>query len=267
MALTYCTLASGSGGNCLWVKGGGVEILVDCGISARATALRLESIGHSLKDVSAVVCTHGHGDHIAGASVLLRRHDLRLYATDGTRRMLPAKLPQEQLEPLAPNGRTRIGGLTVRTVPTPHDAPESVALAISDHESALGIVTDLGTPTGAVAELLSSVDALVLESNHDLQMLADGPYPQWLKKRIQGNFGHLSNEQGAALLLRLAHPKLQQVTLAHLSEENNTPDLARAAAEAVLGRSSANPRLRIAEQANPGEPFQVRVRGQMALPF
>jgi phosphoribosyl 1,2-cyclic phosphodiesterase len=268
MPLRYCVLASGSSGNCLWVAGGGVEILVDCGISARATARKLESVGRDLGRVSAVICTHCHGDHVAAAPMLTRRHGIDLWGTPATLRQLPAKPAPERLRPMASGSEIRLGGLTIRSVPTPHDAPESVALVVTDGEHSLGVVTDLGTPTPGILAALEGVDALHLEMNHDPKMLEDGPYPFWLKKRIRGDFGHLSNQQGAELLQRLAHPGLQHVTLAHLSEENNSPDLARAAAERALERTSFSPQLTIAQPYEPGRPIELGAkRGQLALPL
>ncbi len=268
MALTFCLLASGSQGNCLWVRGGGVELLVDCGLSARLTGKRLASVGQSLASVSAVLVTHLHGDHVAGAPVLARRHGLEIHCTEGTLRGLPSGVPLEKRRQLPYGGRLRVGGLTVHTLPTSHDAPQSVALRISDGQTSLGVVTDLGTARPELARALAGVDGLVLEMNHDLEMLANGPYPEGLKRRIRGNWGHLSNAQGAELLRSLLHSGLQHVTLAHLSEHNNTEALAREAAEAVLRDGPPGLRLSVAKQSAAGEPIPLRApKGQLALPF
>lgn len=268
MALTFCFLASGSQGNCLWVKGGGVELLVDCGLSARLTGKRLASAGLSLANVSAVLATHLHNDHLAGAAVLARRHGLEIHCTEGTERGLPSAVPLEQRRRLPYGGRLRLGGLTVETIPTPHDAPQSVALRISDSQTSLGVVTDLGAPRPELVRALSGVSGLVLETNHDLEMLANGPYPEALKRRIRGNWGHLSNAQGAQFLRSLLHPGLQHVTLAHLSEHNNTEALAREAAEAVLRDGPPGVDLAVARQSAPGEPVRLKApKGQLAFPF
>ncbi len=268
MSLTYCVLASGSQGNCLWLKGGGVELLVDCGLSARRTGRRLAAIGESLTNVSAVLCTHLHGDHVAGASVLTSRHGLAVHSTEGTQRGLPSGVAGERLRLLPYCGRTRLGGLTIETLPTPHDAPQSVALRISDSETSLAVVTDLGIVRPGLIRAFAGVDALVLEMNHDPTMLQNGPYPESLKRRIRGNWGHLSNEQGAQLLRAVLHTGLQHVTLAHLSEHNNTPALAQATAEAVLRDGPSAARMAIARQRAPGEPVRLRApKGQLALPF
>lgn len=258
MALSYCVLASGSSGNCLWVRGGGVQILVDCGLTARMVGRRLSEVGGRLEDVRAVVCTHLHSDHTMGAGVLARRHDLDVYATSGTRSDLPSGIPNERLHDLPYGGALTLGGLTVETVPTSHDAPQSVALRISDGESALGILTDQGAPSRAVADAFQGLDGLLLEMNHDVDMLLNGPYPERLKRRIRGNWGHLSNAQGAELLAAVLHDGLQHVTLGHISEHNNAPDLVRAAAESVLGkRHGAVPALAIALQRTAGRPVTL----------
>jgi phosphoribosyl 1,2-cyclic phosphodiesterase len=234
MAIAFSMLASGSSGNSIWVRGGGVEILVDCGLSARAISRRIADAGGDLRDVEAVVCTHAHTDHVAGAAVLARRHDLDIYATRATLERIPNRPPEERMRELPVSGTTRIGGLSIHSLPTQHDAPDSVALVISDGDTHLGIATDLGVPTAELVKALARVDGLVLEANHDVDMLANGDYPAFLKRRISSRVGHLSNDQTAALLRQVMHPGLQHLTLAHLSEHNNAPDVARQAAESVL---------------------------------
>ncbi|MBI5546975.1 MAG: MBL fold metallo-hydrolase [Deltaproteobacteria bacterium] len=260
MALTYCVLASGSSGNCLWVRGGGVQVLVDCGLSARMTGRRLEERGGRLEDVSAVVCTHGHSDHVMGARVLAKRHGLDIYATHGTASAIPG-IPNERSRLLPCDGEVRLGGLTIRSVPTSHDAPQAVALRIDDGESSLGVVTDLGVATATVVEAFAGLDGLLVETNHDVRMLQEGPYPEPLKRRIRGRWGHLSNEQGAELLAALLHDGLQHVTIGHISEHNNTPDLARAAIEKLLAaRGGQPPKLAVAVQHRVGEPVTLAPR-------
>lgn len=254
MALSYCVLASGSSGNCLWVRGGGVQLLIDCGISARMVGRRLAEVGGRVEDLRAVVCTHGHGDHVMGASVLARKAGVDVYATAGTAQALPSGMPSERLQAMPYGGTFTIGGLTVETVPTSHDAPQAVAVRVSDGETSLGVVTDQGLPTPGIVKAFRGLDGLLLEANHDLQMLMDGPYPERLKKRIRSNWGHLSNEQGAALLAELLHDGLQHVTLGHISEHNNTPDLAREAAEGLLEkRGGTAPKLAVAVQRKVGQ--------------
>ena len=234
MAIAFSMLASGSSGNSIWVRGGGVEILVDCGLSALAISRRLADAGGDLRDVEAVVCTHAHIDHVAGAAVLARRYDVDIHATRATLQRIPGRPPEERMRELPVSGTSRIGGLAIHSLPTQHDAPDSVALVISDGDTHLGIATDLGAPTAALVKALARVDGLVLESNHDVDMLASGPYPARLKRRILSRVGHLSNDQTAALLRQVIHPGLQHLTLAHLSEQNNAAEIARDGAESVV---------------------------------
>ena len=265
MAISYSILASGSSGNCVWVRGGGVEILVDCGLSAKAIGLCLAEAGGTLDEVSAVVCTHGHIDHVAGAAVLARRHDLDIHATAATLWSIPNHPPRERLRPMPVEGGIRIGGLAIRTVPTLHDSRDSVGLVLSDGDTHLGIVTDLGRPTQRLIRALANVDGLILEANHDLDMLLEGPYPARLKRRITSRFGHLSNDQSADLVDQLFHTGLQQLTLAHLSEQNNTPELAESAIEAVLEQHSAATRLAVASQHAPTELVTLEANAELSL--
>jgi phosphoribosyl 1,2-cyclic phosphodiesterase len=265
MAIAYCVLSSGSAGNALWVRGGGVEVLVDCGLSARNVGWRLEQVGLDLGNVQAAVCTHGHGDHVRGAAVLARRHHLDIHATEQTLGWLRGDPPVERLRAIPRGGRFAIGGLTITSVPTVHDAPGSVAFVLDDGETRLGVVTDLGVVTENVVEAFGGLDGLVLEMNHDEGMLHDGPYPWHLKRRIAGERGHLSNRQAADLLARLAHPGLQHLTLAHLSEENNRPQTARAVAEGVLASAGVSPTLAVAGVKRPSEPVVLERAGQLAL--
>lgn len=269
MAIEYCILASGSGGNSLWVKGGGVQILIDCGLSARRIAERLSDVGGDIRDIQAVVCTHGHGDHVAGAAVLARRFGIDVHATAGTLRHIRGMPPPERLRVQDVRGRFRIGGLEIRLAPTPHDAVGSCSVVVEDGETSLGVCTDLGRPTETIRRHLEGVDGLVLEMNHDVQMLLEGPYPEVLKRRIHGDLGHLSNEQSAELLASLLHQGLQHLALAHLSEQNNLPEIASEVAGRVLADASLAPNLVVAEQHRPGEPVRLRTRrkGQLGLPF
>ncbi len=270
MALTYCTLASGSSGNALWVEGGGVALLIDAGLHFKELAQRVSAIGRAPTALRAVVVTHGHGDHTAGVSVLARRTGASILCTRETFADLRAEPPEALFVPLAQASTTAIGGLIVRTQATPHDAQGSFCVTVSDGVSTLGFATDLGCATPAVEAHLAGCDGLVLELNHDLQMLLDGPYPAHLKRRIASSVGHLSNHDGAALLARLAHPGLQHVTLAHLSETNNRPALAQRAAEQALRDAPSHPRLEIAPQWTAGEPVTLYpggARGQLRLPL
>lgn len=251
------------------VRGGGVSILVDCGVAAKVVARRMRAVGLDIGEVTAVVCTHGHSDHVAGAAVLARRHGVDIYGTPTTVRRIPAEPPRERVQILPMRGVVHIGGLTVRTIPTMHDIAGSVALVVSDGDSQLAVVTDLGRPTRALVEALDGVAALAIEFNHDAEMLRTGPYPEHLKRRVRSDRGHLSNRQSAALLARVAHADLQHVTLLHLSEHNKTPELARSAAQGVLDRLDLRARVSVAEQDRPCAPIALRpnLPRQLAMPW
>ena len=265
MAMAYCVLTSGSAGNSLWLRGGGVEVLVDCGLSARRIAYRLADVGADVDEVQAVVCTHGHGDHVQGAAVLARRHGLEILGTEPTLGSLRGEPPLERLRPFACGGRFSVGRLRFESVATMHDCPGSCAFVVSDGETRLGVVTDLGVVTAGVVRALEGVDGLILEMNHDEIMLRDGPYPAFLKRRIAGSLGHLSNRQAADMLARLAHPGLQHLTLAHLSQENNRPAAALEAAEGVLDAAGVQPEVAVAGIERPCEPVTLQRTGQLML--
>ena len=268
MSIRYCPLGSGSSGNSFWVSGGGVELLVDCGLSARQLEERLVGVGGALERIDAIVCTHGHRDHILGTEILACRRGKPLWVTHQTCEFLSRKIPHELIHCLNPDGPTRIGGLSVTATPTQHDIPGSVALMLSDGEVSLGVATDLGRVTPRVVDALKSLDALILEMNHDEEMLARGPYPNHLKRRILSDYGHLSNAQAAGLLDHILHPGLTQIALAHLSEKNNTPALALAMAEAALRRHGSRAELIVCEQSRVGTPREIRRRdGCSAAPL
>lgn len=269
MAISFCILASGSTGNCMWVRGGGVEILIDCGLAAKAIEQSLEDVGLDIANVQAVFCTHGHVDHVAGAAVLARRHGIDIHATRDTLAMIPNHPPEAHLHEMPVEGFTGLGGLSIQTTPTLHDAPGSVVLRIADDETVIGLVTDLGVVTKNVTKLMRGVDALLLEMNHDRELLLYGDYPESLKRRIAGEAGHLSNDQAAALLRRVVHPGLSHLTLIHLSESNNTPAKVYAAAHAVLAQAALAPVIQIAAPCHPGPIIRLEPphSGQLGLPL
>ena len=216
-------------------------------------------------NVRAVACTHGHWDHVRGAAVLARRHDVEILGTKETLSLLRGDPPEEKLRSFPVGGRFAIGGLTLSAVPTMHDSPGSCGFVIDDGESRLGVITDLGVVTENVVTSLEGLDGLVLEMNHDEKMLRDGSYPGFLKARIRGEMGHLSNKQGADLLARLAHSGLQHLTLAHLSEENNKPEIALEMACGILSSAGIGTSVSVARASCPIEPVALERNGQLAL--
>ena len=225
MQFSISVLASGSGGNSLVVSTEHETILIDAGLSARQLTLRLRQSGFDLEKISALLVTHEHTDHIYGASTIANRWNIPVYGTTGTLSRLRLKEPRLYM-PISNMSDFAVGSLEVRSFPVPHDARDPVGFIISTHGRSLGIATDLGHFSTSHAEMLKQCSWIVLESNHDPKMLESGPYPPFLKARIKGNNGHLSNEQAATALRLIAPPRLSGVILAHLSEKNNTRDLA-----------------------------------------
>lgn len=234
--MRFASLGSGSRGNALLVESGSTLVLLDCGFGIAETERRLERLGVIAESISAVLVTHEHSDHIGGVFRFARRHSIPVWLTHGTLTGAPQKdvvLPEIQLI----DGHTRyaLGDLEVLPFPVPHDAREPVQYVFSDGDSRLGVLTDAGSLTPHIIEMLDRCDALVLECNHDREMLAASSYPPSLKRRISGRLGHLANDVAASLLDRIDVSRLQHVVAAHLSEQNNRPSLATAALAAALG--------------------------------
>jgi phosphoribosyl 1,2-cyclic phosphodiesterase len=232
----FCTLASSSRGNVVYVAGGSTALLIDCGISYRRVRLALEGLGVDAASLRGVVVTHEHTDHISGLMVLLKRLRLPLYATEPTLRYLCAHdlIPRDaKIIPLYEN--VCIGDIEVSSFNTPHDAAHSIGLRLSMPDGRrVGICTDLGHVTDAVSESLNGCDLVMLESNYDPGMLFCGSYPYRLKQRIKGEHGHLSNADCADELVRLAARGTTRFVLGHLSENNNIPQLAAQTAKAAF---------------------------------
>jgi phosphoribosyl 1,2-cyclic phosphodiesterase len=234
--MRFASLGSGSQGNALLVEAHTTRILLDCGFGLAETTRRLARIGVAPSDLSAIVVTHEHEDHIGGAARFARKHRLPVWLTTGTMRGLEG-LFDPDVEVCLVRGYSgfSVGDIRVDPFPVPHDAREPAQYVFGDGASRLGVLTDAGHVTAHMQRCLSGCDALVLECNQDAEMLRTGAYPQRLKTRIAGRLGHLDNESAAALLAGLDLSRLQHVVAAHLSESNNRPDLARRALAAALG--------------------------------
>jgi len=219
----YASLGSGSKGNGTLVHYRDTCILIDCGFTLKATEQRLRGKGIAPDQIQAILVTHEHSDHIRVGVILSRRYDIPVYLTHGTHLAERArKLPKIELI----NSRQvfDIGDLQIQPVPVPHDDNEPCQFIIGNGSKKLGVVTDLGSITPFIQKHYSGLDALLLECNHDIGMLRDGPYPHSLKQRVGGKFGHLSNCQAASLLESITLDNIQQLVVSHISQQNNSVD-------------------------------------------
>jgi phosphoribosyl 1,2-cyclic phosphodiesterase len=250
------SLQSGSNGNCVYVEASRVKLLIDAGISGKQAQLRLAAIGRDIRDVDAVLITHDHNDHVRCAGVYQRKFHLPIHITPATFNAAQRDRSLGKLidvrhftagQPIA------IGDVLVHTLPTPHDGADGCAMIIDDGQSRLGVMTDLGHPFDGLDEAVATLDAVFLESNHDERMLANGPYPAFLKRRVRGPGGHLSNLEAAELIAR-SGARLRWAALAHLSSDNNTPECALATHRQIVGERVA---IHHAGRHEPAGPWEV----------
>lgn len=236
--MRFASLGSGSEGNGLVVEAGGTRLLIDCGFSPRETTRRLSRIGLEPADLAGILVTHEHSDHTAGVWGLARRCGLPVWITHGTLAALRESDADIDtsigVRLIHGESAFAVGELEVFPFTVPHDAREPVQYVVSDGARRLGVLTDTGCSTPHIEDVLSGCEALVLEANHDLDMLMGGEYPPTLKARVAGRLGHLDNGTAAGILAAIDTSRLQHVVAAHLSRKNNTPELARAAFSAAL---------------------------------
>lgn len=233
--MRFASLGSGSEGNALLVCVGETRVLLDCGFALKECIARLARLGISPEQLSAIVVTHEHGDHIGGVARLARNFALPVWLTHGTlRSQSKAFSGIAGLHEIDPHGVFSIRDMQIQPYPVPHDATEPVQFVFGDGAVRLGVLTDAGCATPHIESMLNGCDALVLECNHDSDMLMNGDYHDRLKQRVGGRLGHLSNHDAAALLARLDTGCLQHLVAAHLSAKNNTPELAVTALCGVL---------------------------------
>jgi phosphoribosyl 1,2-cyclic phosphodiesterase len=239
MSLHLYIIASGSKGNALFLQQGNTRILIDCGIGIRALTHTLDTIGVRPSRLDAVLITHEHSDHIRGLGLLLKKTEIPVYASAGTLARMSEVIPRG-FPTVSMNGTAKmIGEFTVNSIQIPHDAAEPVAYHLTAGGHRITVATDLGEVPKSLTPILASSTCLVLESNHDVHMLESGSYPDYLKERIRSRYGHLSNGQTAHALKPLRENGLRHVVLAHLSDENNDPALARESAQKALHDSAA----------------------------
>lgn len=262
--MKFSVLASSSKGNCTYVEAGNTRILVDAGLRCSGVRERLAAIGRSLGDVQAVLVTHGHSDHVSSLPVIEGKTGVPVYATDGTAATVERDGRREKPDlawnfaVFAADEPFPLGELEVEPFPVPHDAADPVGFVLRAPSGArLGFATDLGEAPPAVARRLAGCDALVLEFNHDREMLLNSDRTWALKQRILGRSGHLSNDQAAELLARIATPALRRLVPAHLSDECNLPSLALDAARRALRGAGLDPDAVLCAPVYPTPLFEV----------
>ena len=225
------SIASGSSGNCIYIGSEETHILIDAGIAAKRIESGLNDIGLKLEDIHALFVTHEHSDHIAGLGVLSRRHGIPVYTARETITELKkmktlGAVPPEVYHDVQADEEVQVGDLTVHPFAISHDAARPLAYRVSCGEKSVGVVTDLGYYSDYIVENMKGMQAVLLESNHDINMLQTGPYPYYLNRRIMGDHGHLSNESAGRLLCEVLHDQMKYIMLGHLSKENNYDELA-----------------------------------------
>ncbi|MBE6607727.1 MAG: MBL fold metallo-hydrolase [Ruminococcaceae bacterium] len=220
------TLFSGSSGNSCYVSCGDTEILIDAGKSMRATEEALSLLGTSLKNIKAIFVTHEHSDHIKGLKMISKYHRIPVYAARGTAEMLINDVPDSLINVYKAGDLLEIGNIKLLSFETPHDSRMSTGYIIEYNGRRFGYATDMGMLSRRIADMLAECEAAIVESNYDLDMLRNGPYPYVLKRRIESNTGHLDNCDCARLVSYLASHSTKRFLLAHLSAENNTPEVA-----------------------------------------
>ena len=242
--LRFRSLASGSSGNATLIEGSDglhrTRVLVDCGLGLRQLIARLAVEGIGPADLDGIFITHEHGDHIGCAPMLVARYGVPLWTSAGTAQYAAFAGLESALNLVRDGQVFAIGGIQFHPFTVPHDAREPLQLRCTDGDRVLGLMTDIGHVTGHALAALAGCHALVLESNHDVELLAQSRYPDFLKRRVGGQHGHLSNVQAAAALGALHHDRLNTVVAAHLSERNNRPELVTRAFAAVLGCGEAD---------------------------
>lgn len=234
--MRFASLGSGSKGNATLIEGDDTLVLVDCGFSAKEASRRLERLGIDPHQITAVLVTHEHGDHINGVARLSRRYDLPVYLTGGT---LMATKDRDffATRTISPHTAFTLGSLSIQPFPVPHDARDPCQFVFSHRGARLGLLTDVGSLTPHLIDCLNGVHGLLLECNYDPQMLRDGPYPASLQQRIHGRYGHLANSQAETLLKRLDTTELRLLRGMHISEKNNLASLAMNALCEGMGHS------------------------------
>lgn len=240
--MRFQAIASGSNGNCIFIESGSTRVLVDCGVSCKRITDGLKALSVSPDTISAVLITHEHSDHICGLKVFAKHYNTPVYGTRRTLTEIAEGDVKAEIDPalyraVTPGETVTIGAFSVHVIHTYHDAADPVAYRFDAPEGKVAVMTDLGHYTEEIAEELKGLNGILLESNHDIRMLEVGHYPYALKRRILGDYGHLSNETSGKLLCKILNPELKFILLGHLSEENNYPDIALMSVKSEIDQS------------------------------
>ncbi len=252
--IRIAVLGSGSSGNCAFVGCNGRALLIDAGLPAEKILSRLKATAIDPSSIEGILLTHEHGDHAGGAAALSNLLSIPIFANCATSR---AARIEARVRDFQTGTSFSLAGFSIFPFPIPHDAADPVGFTLSTERHKIGLVTDLGSAPVSIVEALAGSEALILEFNHDLEMLKRGPYPASLKSRLLGPFGHLSNDDSAELLSRVLHPRMSHLFLAHLSRVNNHPDLALFAAEKIGRRAGLEPAIHVCRQDFPTRPISL----------
>ena len=255
--MKFATIVSGSSGNCVYIEGGSTRILVDAGVTIKALKAACAGFGCLPKDISALLITHEHSDHVSGAERISRHFGLPVWASCSTWENLPFYECFSEDERHMFEYGMAIGELQLDFFRLSHDAAQPVGIIVQHEDTRLAIATDTGCVTPSMARMLRDCDGYVLEANHDKEMLMHGPYSYSLKRRVLSDRGHMSNEQAALALRELAGPHTKHVILAHLSETNNTPDLAMRQVMAVMQECPYKPVITVAPRHVPHHLIEI----------
>jgi phosphoribosyl 1,2-cyclic phosphodiesterase len=248
--MKFSCLASGSSGNCFYVENNNQAILIDAGLSAKQAFQRLDDLNLEKNKIKAIFISHEHTDHIKGADVLSRSLNIPIFATKGTVKNSFLSSNDNLINPIKSSESISIAGLEVESIPKSHDAAEPVSFIIRNKKT-LSILTDIGYSCKNISRAINESDFLVMEANHDINMLENGPYPWDLKKRVLSDKGHISNLHSALSVLENSHKKLESITLAHLSKTNNTKELAKATFKKFLKeRKDLSPEIFVSMQSS-----------------
>ncbi|MBN8733261.1 MAG: MBL fold metallo-hydrolase [Acidobacteria bacterium] len=259
--LKVCVLATSSSGNCTFIGTGATRILIDAGLSARETAARLEAIGERLDAIDAILVTHEHSDHVCGLPVLLKKLGVPVYVSEITSRQIDWSEAESKkrgaavVRTFAAGAEFTVGEFKVQSFSVPHDAVDACGFTVAGPAMKIGLAMDLGYVPENVRYQLDGCELVVLESNHDLEMLKVGPYPWALKQRVMGRRGHLSNDLAAEYLLESFDARVGTLVLGHLSEQNNHPEIARMVAQQAIERRALRTRLVVTEPRKQSEVF------------